>query len=677
MKFIYGKNDWKTLERGQENCYLITNGLGGYSSQTMIGSNARNDHALFMACTIAPNHRYHLVTKVDEEVSFIKVDNNNLSGQREISDSCVKEQGIDQSSQKQGIELSSQEYVNHTKNKTGYCYLNQFTFEHYPSWLYQVDGVEIKKLVVMAHGENTLGIRYVITNSGNKKVKFSITPKLQFVPKGETLNKSQSFILKDNAIHSNNIVLNFTTNGEVYGYETEYINDLYYGYDARDGRDAVGVTAHNHRISILVDAYDNQILDLVYSLESTIPAIDALIKVETIRRTKLLEQSQITDQLGKQLVLSSDQYLVERASTKGKTLMAGYPFFADWGRDTMISMVGCCIATRRFEEAKSIFRTFIQYSKKGLMPNMFPEGGNEPLYNTVDASLLFIGAVYEYYEDSKDLDFIREAYTVMEDIIKWYKQGTDYHIKMDTDGLIMAGSGLEQVTWMDVRFGDILPTKRHGKPVEINAYWYNDLKIMGTFARLLGQEDSQYEELAALVSKSFTEKFWNHEENCLKDLVSGAPADNQIRCNQIWAISGPYSLLDKTREQMVVNKVYETLYTPYGLRSLSKYDKEFKATYGGSHFNRDMAYHQGTVWTFPLGAYYLAYLKVNGYSELSVTKVKEQLEVLEACMREGCVGQIAEIYDGFTPNISQGCFAQAWSVSELLRVFAKIKRYSI
>lgn len=648
MKFIYGKNDWKTLDRGQENCYLITNGLGGYSSLTAIGSNARNDHAVLMACIIAPNHRYHLITRMDEHIEM---------------------------GREGKAELSSQEYVNHAKNQTGFNYLNSFAFEHYPVWTYQVDGAEIKKLAVMAYGENTIGIRYIVTNNGSKEVKLTITPQFQFVPKGEILNKNQSFEIKDNAIHSSGITLHYKTNGAVNSYGTEFISDLYYGYDARDGREAIGVTAHNHNISMEVKGYEEKVLDIVYSVENSNRTIDELIHTETTRQINLIEQSRIKDEIGQQLVKSADQYLVDRASTGGKTLMAGYPFFADWGRDTMISMVGCCISTRRFEEAKSIFCTFMQYSKNGLMPNMFPEGGNEPLYNTVDASLLFIGAVYEYYQESNDLDFVKEAYAVMEDIIKWYKQGTDYHIQMDTDGLIRAGGGLEQVTWMDVRFGDILPTKRHGKPVEINAYWYNDLRIMGVFARLLGKEDRQYEELAKVVSDSFAEKFWNEEKNCLKDLVSGEAADDQIRCNQIWAVSQPFSLLDKEKEKLVVNKVYETLYTPYGLRSLSKYDTDFKPVYGGSHFNRDMAYHQGTVWAFPLGAYYLAYLKVNEYSAGAIGRVKEQLKVLEACMREGCVGQIAEIYDGLNPTISQGCFAQAWSVSELLRVFAKLENY--
>jgi predicted glycogen debranching enzyme len=399
-----------------------------------------------------------------------------------------------------------------------------------------------------------------------------------------------------------------------------------------------------------------------------------MLQEEEQRLMQLSAQSGITDKIGLQLAKSADQYVVNRESTHGKSIMAGYPFFADWGRDTMISMVGCCISTRRFEEAKSIFRTFMQYCQKGLMPNMFPEGENAPLYNTVDASLLFIGAIYEYYLESGDTTFVEEAFPTMKEIVEWYQKGTDFHIKMDEDGLINAGNGLEQVTWMDVRFGDILPTPRHGKPVEINAYWYNDLKIMEYFSRLLGEENSQYESLANTVKKSFGEKFWNEKQGCLKDVVSGEKADDQIRCNQIWAISLPFTMLTKEQERKVVNKVFEKLYTPYGLRTLNKEDSHFHPKYGGSHFNRDMAYHQGTVWTFPLGAYYLAYLKVNDDNKKAVHKVKDQLSVMEACMREGCIGQIAEIYDGENPSISQGCFAQAWSVSEILRVYAKLDK---
>lgn len=648
MKFIYGKCDWKTMDKGQENSYLLTNGFGGYSSLSGIGSNTRNDHALLMACMVAPNHRYHMITRMEEQLSV-----------------CNKEYNI-----------SSQEFVDHTKNQTGYRYLNQFSFEDYPIWIYQVKGVEIKKQLVLVHRENSVVLQYEMTNYMDTEVILTVTPHMQFVSKGETLNSNQEFEIKDNVIKSNGLMLYCKTNGSLTEHGTKYEKDLYFGYDARDGREAIGVSAHNHSITISVSPGSDGVLNLIYSTEpiNEKKEISDYFSQEEERQKLLITQSGVKDELAKHLVKSADQFLVERDSTRGKTLMAGYPFFADWGRDTMISMIGCCIATRRFEEAKSIFYTFMHYENKGLMPNMFPEGGHDPLYNTVDASLLFIGAVYEYYLVSNDLKFVKEAYPVMEDIIEWYQRGTDYHIKMDYDGLIMAGSGLEQVTWMDVRFGDILPTPRHGKPVEINAYWFNDLKIMGYFARLLKMPERSYKELSDLVRKSFQEKFWNEKEHCLKDLVSGEAADDQIRCNQIWAVSQPFSILDRESEIKVVNKVYETLYTPYGLRSLSKFDKDFKAHYGGSLFNRDMAYHQGTVWAFPLGAYYLAYLKVNDYGEKARIKVKEQLSVLEACMREGCIGQIAEIYDGDNPTVSQGCFAQAWSVSELLRVFVKLEQ---
>lgn len=648
MKFIYGKHDWKTMDKGQENSYLLTNGLGGYSSLTEIGSNTRNDHALLMACMVAPNQRYHMITRMEEQLSV-----------------CNKK-----------YNLSSQEFVNYAKNQTGYRYLNQFSFEDYPIWIYQVKGVEIKKQLVLVQGENSVVLQYEMTNYMDTEVILRVTPHMQFVSKGETLNRNQEFRIKDNVIKSNGLMLYCKTNGSLREHETEYEKDLYYGYDARDGREAIGVSAHNHSITISVPPGSNGTLNLIYSTEPINEKIEILdyFSQEEERQKLLITQSGVKDELAKQLVKSADQFLVERDSTRGKTLMAGYPFFADWGRDTMISIIGCCIATRCFEEAKSIFYTFMKYEDKGLMPNMFPEGGHDPLYNTVDASLLFIGAVYEYYLVSNDLDFVKEAYPIMEDIIEWYQRGTSYHIKMDHDGLIMAGSGLEQVTWMDVRFGDILPTPRHGKPVEINVYWFNDLKIMGYFARLLKMPEKSYEELSDLVRKSFLEKFWNEKENCLKDLVSGEAADNQVRCNQIWAVSQPFSIMDRDAEIKVVNKVYETLYTPYGLRSLSKFDKDFKSHYAGSLFNRDMAYHQGTVWAFPLGAYYLAYLKVHDYDLRARIKIKEQLSVLEACMREGCIGQIAEIYDGDNPTISQGCFAQAWSVSELLRVFVKLEQ---
>jgi predicted glycogen debranching enzyme len=572
------------------------------------------------------------------------------------------------------VALSSQEYVGFTKNKTGYTYLQQFQFDQVPVWNYQVDGVEIRKTIVMRHGENTLGIRYEIDNRMDQEVFLTLTPQLQFVAKGENITKGQRFETMQHFIESNGHKLYFHTNAKIEIYNTEYVEDLYYAHDARDGREAVGKTANNHRLLHSVEGNKTEILELIYSMKPIKCSFEQLYLEEVNRQEILMKQSEIKDPTGQQLVRSADQFVVNRESTMGKTIVAGYPFFADWGRDTMIALVGCCISTKRFEEAKSMLRTFMQYCHQGLMPNMFPEGGNDPIYNTVDASLLYIAAVHEYYHSSNDLEFVKEAYPVIEEILRWYQRGTDYHIRMDEDGLMEAGGGYDQVTWMDVRFGDILPTPRHGKPVEINAYWYNALKVMEEFSDLLTMNGESYKVLADKVKESFNQKFWNEERGCLKDVLSGGKADEQIRCNQIWAVSLPYTMLPRDKELMVVNKVFERLYTPYGLRSLDIYDPDFKPSYGGSHFDRDMAYHQGTVWAFPLGGYYLAYLKVHDGSEKAVRKVREQLAAIEACMREGCVGQIAEIYDGSNPTKSQGCYAQAWSVSEILRVYAKLER---
>ena len=380
------------------------------------------------------------------------------------------------------------------------------------------------------------------------------------------------------------------------------------------------------------------------------------------------------NKLAQTLVCSADQFLSKRESTNGLTILAGFPFFEDWGRDTMIALPGICISTGRFESAKSIMRTFAVYEKDGLMPNLFPEGGNKPLYNTVDAALLFINCVWLFYEKTQDIEFVEEMYPVMQRIIFSYEKGTHFNIHMEEDGLISAGAELDQVTWMDVRVGEILPTPRHGKPVEINAYWYNALCIMQKFSEILKEnEENKYRKLARKVKESFVREFWMEENHCLKDVISGTKADAQIRCNQIWAVSMPFTMLDEEKERQIVDTVFERLYTPYGLRTLDPKDEEFHESYSGEMIKRDLAYHQGTVWTFPMGGYYIAYLKVNKDSKKAKETVTKQMEVLESAMREGCIGQLPEIYDGELPVSSKGCFAQAWSVGEILRVYEKLE----
>lgn len=664
MKFVYGKNDFRTLQRAEENCYLLTNGLGGFSSLTIAGSCARADHTLFMAAVTAPNKRYQLIANTLEKLY--------IDGQEYL--------------------LSAQRFTDDEDEWQGFRYINGFSYEYIPEFVYKVGPVEVIKTVVMKQGVNTLGIKYEIVNHGNSDVKLSVTPLLHFSPKGKMPAEDQKYEIFGNTEHdknqrmkngkdavssiirSNGMDLAFTTDGEVTVYEQKKAADFFYAYDERDGRDSEGFAFYNHTVSFS-EAGEHYI---VYSTDDADEKMDALIENEIARQKALIETAGLKDETAKCLVRSADAYITYRESTDGKSILAGFPFFEDWGRDTMIALTGCTISTKQYDTAKSILRTFMKYCRNGIMPNLFPEGKDAPMYNTVDAALLFVNAVYEYYRASGDKAFVEEAMPTINEIIHWYKEGTDFHIKMDVDGLIMAGSDLEQLTWMDVCVNGILPTPRHGKPVEINAYWYNALMIAEEFADLLETPENEkavdYAKLAELVKESFIREFWNETENCLKDLASGTKADAQIRCNQIWAASMPYSMLNKEQADGVIQKVFEELYTPVGLRSLSPKDEEFHGFYGGPMVERDMAYHQGTVWGFPLGGYYLACLKWADDKKAAAKTVRRQLQSMTAALREGCIGHIAEIYDGLNPTDSKGCFAQAWSVGEILRVYEAIER---
>ena len=684
MKWVYGKQDWKTLERGQENCYLMTNGLGGFSSLTMTGSAARNDHAFLMACTHAPNHRYNMVHRLSEQIT-------ELSSDREVS-----------------WMLSSQEFADGSCEE-GYRALSEFSYEDTPVWLFQNRGVQVEKEAVLVQGENTAAVCYRIENRSGRAVRLSVTPFFQFVPKGMEAEEDQVFERSGNRITSRGLSLDLFTNGSLED-TGEMMENCFYAWDVCDGRRATGRAKALVRICADVNSGEKKSMAVIFRMPDESPAKEAPEKsgawemssaeaasaaasaYETDRdivrwaedmiaerkayRKKLEREADFHSEMASFLAKSAEQFISLRESTGGETILAGFPFFEDWGRDTMIALPGVCISTRRFENAASILRTFARYEKDGLMPNLFPEGENEPRYNTADAALLFINCVWLYCGAAEDESFAVEMYPVMERIIDGYRNGTGFGIHMDDDGLMMAGEDLDQVTWMDVRVGEILPTPRHGKPVEINAYWYNALCIMERFAGIAGKQGKaeEYHAMAEQVKTSFCEKFWNPEKHCLKDVLSGTKADDQIRCNQIWAVSMPFTMLEREQEKQIVDTVFEKLYTPYGLRTLDPEDPEFCGFYGGEMLERDLAYHQGTTWTYPLGGYYLAYLKVNDYNEEAVRCVRRQVEVLESAMREGCIGQLPEIYDGENPVSSKGCFAQAWSVGEMLRVYEALER---
>lgn len=623
--------------------FLLTNGLGGYTSVCGQFSAPRCDQGILVAAVKAPNDRINLVHRLAETLQV---------GEQEVF-------------------LSAQKFFDGSE-EGGDAYLKNFSYEYIPSWTYEALGVRMTRECAMAQGENTTVVLYSFENPAEEPCTITVKPYLKFAPKEAALEEPKAFVYEAGRITSDGYELFIKTDGRMQEIAPNW-QTLAYPEDEKDGRPEKGMTGCCCQIEKTLAPGETATLTIVFSTEcETMSAWE--IREQAVARMKAIEDAcPFTDPTARRLVLSADAYIARRDSTDGKTILAGYPLFSDWGRDTMIALPGCCLATGRYDDAKSILHTFLAYEKDGLVPNLFPEGDQAPMYNTVDAALLLIDSVWQYLQHTEDLDFVREVFPTLERIIAHYRKGTHHNIGMDEDGLIYAGQGLDQVTWMDVCVQGILPTPRHGKPVEINAYWYNALKIIDTLAAQIGADRKDYATLALKVRKSFVEKFYIPEKGYLKDVVSGTEADEQIRCNQIWALAMPFSMLDAEQELAVLKTVECHLYTPHGLRTLSPEDPQYHGFYGGSQLVRDLAYHQGTTWVFPMGAYYRAYLKVYGYSEAAMQAVKGGLKNLKTMMEEGCAGQLPEIYDGDNPYEGKGCFGQAWSVGEMLRVYEALE----
>ncbi len=648
MRYSFGKQDMRSLAQAEERAFLLTNGLGGYSSVTAAYSVNRCDQGILVAAVKAPNVRVTLVHRMRETLRL---------GDREVM-------------------LSAQSFAGQGAEEDGRKCLSLFELDGVPSWVYQAEGVTVKRTLAVGWEKNTAALRYEIRNESGRECAIALEPFLKFAPKETALTEKKAFHFSENQITDGEYTLFVHTNGCL---EKQPIcwQTLSYPEDAKDGRPAKGMAACCCRVSKTVAAGDFAVVELVFSMDPEVPSAGEIVEGCAARRKELESCGNFRDPLARTLAAAADAFIAHRDSTNGKTILAGYPLFSDWGRDTMIALPGCCLATGRYEDAKSILRTFLAYEQDGLVPNLFPEGENAPMYNTVDAALLLIDCVWQYVQRTGDLDFAREAWPVMERIAAAYRRGTHHSISMDGDGLIRAGGGLDQVTWMDVCVNGILPTPRHGKPVEVNAYWYSALRILDTLAEKLGLDRKDYGTLAETVKVSFIEKFYIPEKGYLRDVLSGTSADEQLRCNQIWAVSMPFTMLSPEQERNVVDAVTRHLYTPCGLRTLSPVDPEYHGFYGGAQVERDMAYHQGTTWVFPMGAYYLAYLKVHGFSDEAVRQVRTGLDALEPMLREGCLGQLPEIYDGDFPSDGKGCFAQAWSVGEMLRVFEALEATQI
>ncbi len=638
MKFIYEKDELTPITKGEANCFLLTDGLGGYCSLTHAGSAARGDHALLMSALNPPGDRRHMVTNVNEILS--------VNGHSYM--------------------LSSQRYEYGRNDSDHTSCLTSFEYDGYPVWHYEVAGVRLKKSICMAHGHNTVAIRYKAEVSPGTPVTLKVVPLYRMTGKNEPfMNICDTSAVK------------IATNGEIRSKLPAKTPAFYFSQDERDGRIASGKCFTDKVISF--DGF-NTPFEIVFSTEefsSDNPSDFAgALNSHLSQENELFKNARIKGEITRELLRASDAYVVKRENVHGKTVIAGYPFFEDWGRDTFISLPGLTLATKRYDDCKNILRTFAKYEKNGLLPNLFPDGGEDAMYNSVDAPLLFINTVWKYVQESGDTKFAEEMLPTMLNIEKAYEKGTDHHIFMDSDGLISAGADKEQLTWMDVCVDGFLPTPRHGKPVEINAFWYSALVIL---YRLTG--DEHFFTLSEKTKASFLDKFTDKDNNCLKDVLNGTEEEKKLRCNQIWALTQPFTMLSNEQAEGVLRSVRNNLLTTAGLRTLAPNDPDFHDVYIGDMYQRDLAYHQGTVWTFPLGAYYTAEIKAvcdlpEGPERAErLASLEENMAAVKDWLREGCTGQLAEIYDGLEPTVSRGCFAQAWSIGEILNSFREYTKH--
>lgn len=675
--FSFGKGFFKTFAAGIEREWVITNGLGSYAGSSIIGAHTRKHHGLLIASLHAPTERFQFLSKIKEAIS---IENETFS-------------------------LDATQYTNQTYHN-GQHYLQRFLFEGVPTFVYEVNGCLVEKTFSFHYGHNTIAIFYTLYN-GPKNATYTFTPLFNDRDHNDGSTKADLEALafrcreSERAYHLTSakhpdLTLHFAySDGTLCKADPLYEEGIELQTEIDTGNSGEDCSYSPILLKLELKPYERKTVSLICSLEDSYP-LDAfqVIQDELLRKEALLQKAGHTDVFANRLVLAADQFIANRESTGYKTILAGLPWFTDWGRDTMIALQGLTLCTNRLEDTKDILLTFANYVSDGLVPNMFPDEGLAPLYNTADASLWYFYSVDQYLRATGNEDayhFIQTMiYPRLKEIIKAYHDGCAFSIYMDHDYLIHAGGDFDQVTWMDVRSGDWVVTPRHGKPVEINALWYNALKVMEDLSYRFDDHDFSYGELAEKVKESFIKRFYNPDTHCLYDVVEeeqdsakfsqyNKPApkvdvihkkeNGQIRPNQLYAVSLPYSMLTDEIAKNVVDVCLEKLYASVGMRSLSADDPEYIGLYKGALHVRDGAYHQGTVWAFPLGAMISAYLRVYGNRDGAREFAQKLLAPVNDHLSDGCIGQIAEIFDGDEPHISRGCYGQAWSVGEILRAY--------
>jgi len=662
MAIEFGRDLCGYLETAEVREWLVTNGIGGYASGTVAGLLTRRYHGLLIAAIDPPVGRTLLVSTLDETAHY----NGKL------------------------YPLSTHRWHNGTVNPAGYRHIERFRLEGtVPVWTYAIADALLEKRIWMQPGANTTYVQYHLHRSTQPltlwlKVLVNYRDhhhhtqgwgwhmQVTAIPKGVKVQAyaeaTPVYLLSQDA-------------------ESTTAHDWYYNFDLARERDR-GLSDrddHLHAATLMRTLTLGESLTLVASTQGNPNLVgEVALQQRQVYERKLIniwKADHRTDFEGtpawiQHLLLAADQFIVNRSTVKrpsGKTIIAGYPWFSDWGRDTMISLPGLTLATGRPEIARAILQTFADYVDQGMVPNRFPDAGGVPEYNTVDATLWYFEAIRAYHQATHDDALLRELFPVLTDIIDWHCRGTRYDIHLDpSDGLLYAGEPGVQLTWMDAKVGDWGVTPRIGKPVEVNALWYNALRSLAQFARLIGKPYQEYEAMADRAAARFS-RFWNESLGYCYDVIDGPEGlDASLRPNQIFAVALPDSPLTAEQQRQVVEVCGRELLTSHGLRSLAPSDPQYRGHYGGPVQERDGAYHQGTVWGWLLGPFVAAHLRVFQ----NPAQAREFLEPMAYHLATHGVGSCSEIFDGDAPMTPHGCIAQAWTVAEILRAWTLIQQHA-
>ena len=652
--------------------WLETNGLGGFAMSTAIGINTRKYHGLLVAATRPPAERRVLLSKL-EEVLFLRRD----GAEQKFELSCNNYPGV----------IFPQSYL----LQTG------FRLDPFPIFTFECNGVIVEKSVFMVHGENAVCVEYAFSGDVDKLKggKLEIRPLVAFRDYHAVTRMNNEFdkeVAQTDGMlgiqpYSSMPRLHMAHNATRVAVGGDWYNAFSYPVEKERGYDHVEDLFNPFTLKFDFDdmlANGSATCGVIASTSQIpISQLPQLKASEIKRRAAVAKAAPKTDKslagLVKTLTLSADQFIVKRGD--GFSIIAGYPWFTDWGRDSMIALPGLTLTTGRADVARSILRTFAGAMSQGMIPNRFMDtsdlaGGEKIEYNTIDGTLWMFEATRALLEKTGDADFVRQhIYPALKDALDWHIKGARHHIHMDEDGLLTGGEEGFQLTWMDAKVNNWVVTPRYGKPVEIQALWFNALCALRDLAARFEDEPTRERcaELAERAKASFNAQFWNASAGCLFDVISTDGTDVSIRPNQLLAVSLQHAILDDPeRATQVVDICQRDLLIPFGLRSLAPNDYNYRGKCEGNQISRDSAYHQGTAWAWLIGPFLSAYLKVHNHDEASKKQVVRWLRGFEGCLDNFGLGQVAEVFDGDAPHHGRGCMAQAWSVSEALRVAAEL-----